>query len=289
MELRDLRALVAVVRAGSFTVAATELGYTQSAISQQIAALEQEVGRRLVERRPVRPTAAGARLVEHAARVLLRVDVARSELGAIDASDTELRIAACPLAAPALLSAALRRLRMNRPSLRVTVGSENASTSVTRLAEGSVDLALVEGITAPDNPLLLTEAGLFSSTALVEEPLVVVLPADHPLAGRASLDLGTLSDAPWIVAPGFSPTRRRSGAGGVAYEGDDIVTLLTLVAAGHGSALLPQSARLLDETVSAVPLASPILVHRTEALTLRTVAEPAAACVAELRSLASRP
>ncbi len=84
VELRDLRTLVTVVRTRSFTAAATELGYTQSAVSQQIRSLEQEVGRPLLNRRPVRPTPAGARLIEHANRILTRLDVARSELAGID-------------------------------------------------------------------------------------------------------------------------------------------------------------------------------------------------------------
>lgn len=288
VELRDLRALVAVLRAGSFTVAAAELGYTQSAVSQQIAALEQEVGRRLVERRPVRATPAGARLAEHAARVLLRLDMASSELAAMDGRGVVLRIAACPLAVPPLMAAALRQLRRGRPSLRASVRSVDAATAIGALAAGSADLALVDGITAPDTPLLLTEAGLVSSTALVEEPLVVALPVGHPLAQRASLELGMLADAPWVVTPGRATGVLGDAAGAVTYDGNDVVTLLTLVAAGHGSALLPASAPLLVDGVVTVALAESALVHRSEALTLRSVPEAAQACVATLRTLAGR-
>src|SRR5215472_18070702 len=104
MELRDLRTLVVVARTGSFTAAAAELGYTQSAVSQQIQSLEQEVGRPLLERRPVRPTQAGARLIEHAHRILMRVDVARSELAIIGGDGQSLRVSACPLALPSQLA-----------------------------------------------------------------------------------------------------------------------------------------------------------------------------------------
>jgi DNA-binding transcriptional LysR family regulator len=85
-----------VVQARSFTVAATELGYTQSAISQQVAALEQELGRPLLHRRPVRPTPAGERLAEHAVRILLRVDVARTDVEQIHRESVELAVAAGP-------------------------------------------------------------------------------------------------------------------------------------------------------------------------------------------------
>jgi DNA-binding transcriptional LysR family regulator len=237
VDLRDLRALLAVVRTGSFTAAAAELGYTQSAISQQVAALETELGHRLLERRPVRPTPAGERLAEHAARVLLRLDVARSELARLDPEPGEVRVAVCPLAATALLASALRELRTTNPALRVKVRTVDPAGAVSEVASGRADVVLVDGITAPDNPLALADAGLLSATALVESPLVVALPIGHPLQHRQTVDLDVLADAPWIVAPtGLAP---RAATPALAYEGHDLPTLLDLVAAGHGAALLP--------------------------------------------------
>jgi len=288
MELRDLRTLLAVVRNGSFTAAAAELGYTQSAVSQQVATLEQEVGQRLLERRPVRPTAAGLRLAEHAGRILQRVETARSELAHMEAAGRRLRIDACPLALPHLLAAALRNLRRKAPGMTTTVRSTDPLTAVADLAAGTADVALVDGITAPDNPLSLAEAGLLSATALAEEPLLVVLPSGHPLAGRAGLDLATLADAPWVLAPGLPAARVATTGGAVLYDGNDVVTLLNLVAAGHGSALVPASTPILLAGVVTVPLDQPTLVHRTEVLTLRASASAAEALVEELRSL-SRP
>ena len=200
MEIRDLRALLAVVRCGSFTAAAKELGYTQSAISQQVAALELELGHQLVQRRPVRPTTAGQRLAEHAARILLRLDVARSELSQLGHEPAEVRVAVCPLAAPQLLAAALREVRSTNPLLRVTIRSVDPRSAVAEVASGAVDAALVDGIAGPDEPLHLADAGLLSSTAMAEAPLVVALPADHPLRNRERIDLDVLADAPWIVA-----------------------------------------------------------------------------------------
>ncbi len=272
VEIRDLRAFLAVVRAGSFTVAAQELGYTQSAVSQQIASLEKEVGRRLLDRRPVRPTIAGARLAEQATRILLRVDVARSELSALDDGGSHLRVDVCALAAPGVLSAALRDLRGERPTLKVTVRSTDALTAVSAVARATVDAALVDGITAPDSPLALADPGLLASTALVEVPLVVAFPAGHPLGSRSGVDLEMLDDAPWVVAPNFLRTGAApmAGARPVSYEGNDLATLLSLVAAGHGSALLPDSSWATPEGIVRVPLRHPQLVHRTELLTLRT-------------------
>jgi DNA-binding transcriptional LysR family regulator len=284
VELRDLRTLAAVVRTGSFTAAAAELGYTQSAVSQQVASLEQELGHRLLERRPVRPTPAGLRLAEHASRILLRVDVARSELAGLDVAGSELRIDACPLAAPELLATALRRVRRSHPAVRVVVRSTTAPDAVSDLATGSVDVALVDGITAADNPLGLAEAGLFLAHPLVEVPLVVVLPTGHPLAGRDFLDLPMLLDAPWVMTPALPGGEHVPGShDALRYQGNDLVTLLSLVAAGHGSALLPAWAPDGHRGLVAVPLRQPTLVHRTEVLTLRQRGPAITPLVDELR------
>jgi DNA-binding transcriptional LysR family regulator len=284
MELRDLRALVAVVRSGSFTAAAAELGYTQSAVSQQVASLEQELGHRLVERRPVRPTPAGLRLVEHGTRILLRVDVVRSELARLDDASGELRVDACPLAAPAALAGALRQLRRANPSVRVTVRSTDARTAVAHLADGVIDVALIDGIVPPENPLDLTEPGLLSATGLIEEPVTVVLQEGHPLAARASLDLSTLADAPWVVSPALPSENAAPGPPlAVTYTGSDVVMVLALVAAGLGVALLPASTWCPFAGVVTVPLGEPKLVHRTEALTLRSARLLATSLVEELR------
>jgi len=294
MEVRELRALLAVVRCGSFTAAARELGYTQSAVSQQVAALELEVGQRLVQRRPVRPTPAGERLAEHAARVLLRLDVARSELSHLGNEPMEVRVAACPLAAPQLLAAALREVRSIDPRLRVTVRSADPRAAVAEVASGAVDAALVDGIAAPNEPLHLADAGLLSSAAMAEAGLVVALPSDHPLQARASIDLAVLADAPWIVAPALTGTSvydRPPVAVGrrarVVYEGSDLLTLLALVAAGLGVALLPAPACPGVAGISRVPLGSPRLVHRTELLSLLTVTPRQQRVIEALRATAS--
>jgi len=289
VELRDLRALATVVRSGSFTAAALELGYTQSAVSQQVAALEREVGQRLLERRPVRPTPAGLRLAEHAGRILLRVDVVRSELTRMKDTGQELRVDACPLAVPDALATALRELRRDRPSLHVTVRSTGAGSAVNRLATGATDVAVIDGITAPETPLAPTEPGLFSATGLTEEPLAVALPEDHPLAGRPWLDLSMLADAPWMALPELATESAMPAArSAVTYEGNDVATVLHLVAAGHGTALLPAPVSLRARGVVAVPVRHPPLVHRTEVLTLRSADPPVTTLVEALR-IRARP
>jgi DNA-binding transcriptional LysR family regulator len=270
MEIRDLRALLTVVQCGSFTAAARELGYTQPAISQQVAALELELGQPLVQRRPVRATPAGERLAEHAARILLRLDVARSELSSLGDGSDEVRVGACPLAAPDLLAAGLRDLRAANPRLRVTVRSADPRSAVADVASGAVDAALADGVTAPNEPLHLVDAGLLSSTAMAQTPLVVTLAAGHPLQGRPAIDLDVLADAPWVVAPALAGRGPAVPVSHIGYDGGDLPTLLALVAAGLGAALLPASAGPFPDGVIAIPLRRPRLVHRTELLALRT-------------------
>lgn len=283
MELRDLRALLAVVRTGSFTSAAAELGYTQSAVSQQVAALESELGRTLLERRPVRPTPAGERLAEHAARILLRVDVARSELARLDQQPLAVRVAVCPLAAPGLVAAGLRDLRARAPSLRIQVRTVERDRAVADVSAGAFDVAVVDGIVAPYNPLALADAGLLLSTPLIEAPLGVALPAGHPLQSQSQVDLAVLADAPWVVPPPQHPERSSLP---LRYEGTDLPTLLALVAAGHGAALLPLSACAGWPGVVTIPLGMPHLVHRTELLRLRALTDAQAMVVDALEARA---
>lgn len=289
MELRDLKTLVTVARTGSFTAAAAELGYTQSGVSQQIQSLEREVGRALLTRRPVRPTPAGARLIEHANRVLMRLDVARSELAGIDRSGPTLRVAACPLAATGLVAAALRLVRKGAPEVRISLRSVTADAAVAALAGGQVDVAVVDGISPPDHPLALSEPGLLMSIGLVEAPLRVALPDRHPLARRDWIDLAMLADAPWVAGTPSPPAGVVGESQFVLHDPADLTLLLGLVAADHGSALIPASVAALPPGVTAVPLRRPVLVHRSEVLTLRHPPSTVTALVDHLRDLARQP
>src|ERR1700733_967599 len=123
VEVQLLRTFVAVARLGSFSAAATELGYTQAAISQQIAALESDLKVALLNRRPVTPTEAGARLLEHAEPILLRLDAARADVTRMTLPPAAtLVVGATPLAGGSrLLPLALAAPRPPVPRLRVTV------------------------------------------------------------------------------------------------------------------------------------------------------------------------
>ncbi|MFF0312192.1 LysR family transcriptional regulator [Streptosporangium sp. NPDC004379] len=271
MDPHLLRTFVTVVRRRSFSAAAEELGYTQSAVSQQIAALEADLGLPLLRRRPVAPTRAGERLLEHARPLLLRHRAARADvLRAAAGPAGRLTVTASPLA---LVPAVVRALEPGGPA--VTLRTADRDRVAEEVASGDADLGFADGIAAPSDPLRLAGTGAPTGVGIAEEELVVVLPARHPLAGGRGLALAGLADALWLHAPAFVPVERlREVAGGGAfrtgfrYDGHDLRTVLKLVAAGHGLALLPASAAADAGAgaLTAVPLTAPRLVHRVEML-----------------------
>ncbi|NRQ40371.1 LysR family transcriptional regulator [Nonomuraea sp. NN258] len=304
MDPHLLTTFVTVARHGSFSAAADELGYTQSAISQQIAALESDLGLPLLRRRPVEPTPAGERLLEHAGPLLLRLRAARADVLRTGAQPAHaLTLSATPLALTAGLARRLAAARAARPRLEVTIRTCDRDQVARAVAAGESQLGLADGIAAPSDPLRLPEVGPLTRIGVAEEELVVALPADHPLAGRAGLRLADLIDARWLQTPLCPLERLRALLGegfraALDYRGDDVHTVLNLVAAGHGLTLLPASAagRSGQETSSGhetksggwcgVPLVAPRLVHRVELLHPALPPGPAADVAAEL---AARP
>ncbi|MEU8652414.1 LysR family transcriptional regulator [Streptomyces sp. NPDC048737] len=266
MDPHLLRTYVTVARLASFSAAARDLGYTQSAVSQHIAALEQDLGAPLLTRRPVAPTAAGERLLEHAGPLLLRLDAARADV---------VRIAAAPVhgltlatSSTALTPAALAALPPAGVTLRVLARDEVPAA----VAAGTADLGLVDGLAAPSDPLPLPDVAPLTTYGVGEEPVGVLLPTAHPLARRTGLRLGDLADARWIDAPdtGLPLPRLRAASGGrgfrpaLRYEGTDVRVLTALAAAGHGLTVLPRSATAGAPGVVVVPLTGPRIVHRVE-------------------------
>ncbi|MFF3916205.1 LysR family transcriptional regulator [Streptomyces sp. NPDC001852] len=266
MDPHLLRTYVTVARLASFSEAARELGYTQSAVSQHIAALEQDLGAPLLSRRPVAPTAAGERLLEHAGPLLLRLDAARADMLRMAAVPQRgLTLATTPTALGAGVLAALPPAGV---TLRVLAREEVPAA----VATGTADLGLVDGLAAPSDPLRLPDVAPLTTHGLTEEPVSVLLPDGHPLATRTGLRLADLADARWIDAPdaALPLDQLRAATGGGAfrpalrYEGTDLRTLTALTATGHGLALLPRSAADAVPGTVAVPLTAPRVVHRTE-------------------------
>ena len=286
-----LRTFVTVARLASFSAAAKELGYTQAAVSQQVATLENGLKTRLLNRRPVEPTEAGARLLEHAEPILLRLDAARADVTRMtSAPAATLVVGATPLAgASPALATGLAGLRERMPRLDIYVRTGSRAAVALGVARGETDLALTDGLTAPGDPL--SEFAMVTATGISQASVAVILPASHPLAGRRALRLPDLADSRWIeadqVAPPLAEIRRHAGVDGfrpaLRYAGSDVLSLLRLAAAGHGLTLLPVP--VLPAGITAIPVTTPQVVHRIELIhgTLRD-SSPAAELAAILTS-----
>jgi DNA-binding transcriptional LysR family regulator len=266
-----------VAQCQSFSQAAAELGYTQSAVSQHIAALESDLGTTLLARRPVGPTAVGERLIEHAGPLLLRLDAARADIARMTtASVTQLVVGLSPLALTPEVATMLAPFEL-------TIKVLSRDTIPAGVATGSLDVGLVDGIAAPTDPLNLADISPIKTVRIAEQPVVVVLSDGHPLSGSAGLRLEDLADSRWIDAPdaGISLAQLRTTCGSdgfrasLRYEGTDVLGLISLARAGHGLALVPRS------VAGGVPISAPSLVHRVELIGDAPWAQPASAYLPE--------
>jgi DNA-binding transcriptional LysR family regulator len=285
-----LRTFVTVVRLSSFSAAAAELGYTQAAVSQQIAALEGDLKAVLLNRRPVTPTEAGIRLLDHADQILFRLDAARADLTRMTQSPAStLVIGTTPLAAASTgtptaggaaaaasvtggsrgVAAALAGLRAQMPRVDITLRVGARRDVATWVARGECDIGLVDGLAASGDSLPVLAS--LSAVGVAEAEVVLVLPLDHPLSGRASVRLIDLLDARWIDAPGVAPplsdirrvVRTEGFRPALTYEGTDTLSLIALATAGHGLTLLPATLAVPTE-FAAVQVSDPRIVHRVE-------------------------
>ncbi|WP_127355883.1 LysR family transcriptional regulator [Actinacidiphila soli] len=284
MDPHLLRTFSAVARCASFSGAARELGYTQSAVSQHIAALEADLGVELLSRRPVAPTEAGVRLLEHAGPLLLRLEAARTEVvRAGRAPAASVVLGASPLAMGDQVASALARLRVTAPRTEVTVRILDRAAVVARVATGRLDVGVVDGAAAPSDPLRLPEVGPLHALRCGEEELVVAVPDGHPLARRrGGVRLESLSAGLWLDAPEAAvppPAGAEAFRIAVRCEGTDVRALLGLVRAGHGLALLPASVVEAAGGVAGVAVSAPRLVHRTELLHRRGLGEAVQALI----------
>jgi DNA-binding transcriptional LysR family regulator len=248
LNVARLRVLVEVARCGSFSGAAEQLSYTQSAVSQQIATLEAEAGMTLLERHPrgVRLTAAGQALVEHAEGILARLQAAEDELSAIAGLRAgRLRMASFPTAGATLMPLAIATFRGAYPDVELTLSEGEPEEIAPRLQAGEFDLALLFEFESPREP-----PQDLTRTELLEDPMYLALPREHPLAGKERLRLGDLRGEAWVQTSRESPCARHvvricHAAGfepNVSFESDDYQTVQGLVAAGVGVALIPELA-----------------------------------------------
>jgi DNA-binding transcriptional LysR family regulator len=254
LNVARLKVLAEVARRGSFSAAADSLSYTQSAVSQQIAALEAETAMTLLERRPrgVRLTGAGRTLVEHTEGILARLEAAEAELSAIAGlRGGELRMASFPTAGAALMPVAIAAFRASYPEVRLSLAEGEPEEIAPRLHAGEFDLGLLFEFSDPEEaPAQDAAGGSLKRVELLEDPMYLALPRAHPLAGRQTLRLEQLHEQAWVQTSNSSPCARHvvrccHAAGfepNVAFESDDYQTVQGLVAAGVGVALIPELA-----------------------------------------------
>jgi DNA-binding transcriptional LysR family regulator len=262
MEVRHLAALDAVARTRSFSQAAIELGYAQSAISQQIATLERSVGHRLVERpggpRPVSLTPAGELLLGHAAHITARLGAAKADLDALAAGTAgSVRVGIFQSAGARLLPRTLLTYRERWPQVDVQLHNELACEQLDELVHaGRLDLAYSD-ITNLGHALAYEE--------LLVDDYVAVVPPDSPLAGRGEIELDELDDVPIVcgslqdacgvrVATAFEDARSRPR---ILFRTDDNLTMQRLVATGLCCAVMASMAverNVPDASVAICPL-----------------------------------
>jgi DNA-binding transcriptional LysR family regulator len=245
LELRHLLALQAIAERGSFHKAAAQLDYTQSGISQQINALERIVGEQLVERpggsRPVRLTACGELILSHAQAVLRQVTAAQADVHALRAGvGGRLRVGAFQSVGATLLPPLMSRLARDRAALRIELTQTTSDPELFELLEtGQLDVTFA---------MLPVPPGGFAVAELFSDPFVAMVAPDSALGRRARrVSLREIASLPLVAARTCRSTgqveaqmRERGYEPNVVHRSDDNGTVLGLVAAGAGIALVPR-------------------------------------------------
>ncbi|MFL5831079.1 MAG: LysR family transcriptional regulator [Solirubrobacteraceae bacterium] len=263
LDTRRLRVFREVARHGSFSAAAEALGYTQPAVSRQIATLESELGTVLVRRVPQGAvlTDAGSLLLDRADAILGRLDEVENELRALAGLEGgRLRLASFASAAASIVPLAIARFRERYPTVELSITMADPIYSLPQLRAGELDIALshdpLNG--APLDTVRSAANGNFQVGSretlgielehLFDDPMYVVMPSDHRLADARRLDLASFANEPWMLATtntcpdsrlflracheaGFEPQ--------IAFQNDDYPAILGFVAAGVGVALIP--------------------------------------------------
>lgn len=298
LDPRRLRILLAVADEKSFSAAARRLGLTQSAVSQQMAALERETGVALLTRAAhgISLTDAGTILAERSYRLLAEVTAVEAELLTAGNAAPEIRLGTFSTAGLELLPRALSTFRAVRPDVRVSLVSLSPGDITAPLWDGSIHVLLTWEYSFAPQPLNRRLAHF----RLADDPLLAVLPAGHPLAARAEIALTELADEPWMARAHREPyenayetmCRIAGFEPEIVFRVDDYETLQGLVAAGLGVSVAP-ALSLVPRRPDVVirPISQPAFSRQVSALTLidgpRTA--PLADFIGTLRRTAGAP
>ena len=283
LDVRRMRVLREVALRGSFSAAADSLSFTQSAISQQIAALEREAGAVLVERsaRGVRLTDAGAAVVRHAEGILARLAEAESELEAIAGlRGGRLRTSAFESVAETIMPVAVAQFAQQYPGVELSMAMMEPEDSLVALRAGDIDLAVTVGSGAPGD----RDGDGVQHCHLLEDPMYLVLPQHHPLAHKRGLRLSDVAEEPWIGGePNCECNRmvvdacnRHGFHPRIAFETDDYGAQQGFIAAGVGVSLIAElGLRTVRDDVVVRPLGRDTPVRQIFATTLKGYRSPA--------------
>jgi DNA-binding transcriptional LysR family regulator len=265
LDFHRLRLLLEFAERGTIAATAAALGYTASAVSQQLAALEREAGAALLDRtaRTAELTEAGQRLVARAAEILALMEAAEADLAAPEPAG-RVAISAFPTAAVAFAPALTRTVRAH-PALSLLLRQTAGGEVLRQVKAGQVDVAIVDDWTGR----LAGRQPSLRFFPLITDPLVLVVPRGH-WAGdvRVPISLHRLRDEPWLATPAGEASRLAvdqvlAAAGGVAdapSEFEGLATILSLVARGIGIAILPRltlAAGDVRVAVRELPVTSP--------------------------------
>jgi DNA-binding transcriptional LysR family regulator len=244
LELRHLLALVAVVETGTFSGAAEQLGYTQSAVSQQVGTLERIVGTPLFERpggrRPVRLTAAGEMLLTHARAVLARVSSAAADLRALASGERgELRVGTLPSVGAKVLPRLLGTFRAEWPGIQIVLRESRDCADLIRAVEtGDVDVTFID--------IGPCETGPLEVRPLLDDPMVFLAPAGAPEAGQGAVSIADVAHLPMIGTRNVGcrqiiddAFRQAPVSPTYVFRSDDTPTIQGLVGSGLAYAVLP--------------------------------------------------
>jgi DNA-binding transcriptional LysR family regulator len=244
LEMRHLLALVAVVETGTFSAAAEQLGYTQSAVSQQVAILERIVGAPLFERpggrRPVRLTAAGEMLMTHARAVIARVNAAATDMRALASGEQgELRVGTLPSVGTKVLPRLLGTFRAEWPGIQIVLRESRESADLIRDVEtGNIDVTFID--------IGPYETGSLRVRRLLDDPMVLLAPASAPEAARRAVGIDDVAHLPMIGTrnPGCrqiidNAFRQAAVSPTYVFRSDDNPTIQGLVGSGLAYAVLP--------------------------------------------------
>jgi DNA-binding transcriptional LysR family regulator len=294
LTISGLRVVRAVVDTGSFTAAADLLGYTQSAVSRQVAAMEAAAGASLFVRgaRGVVASPAGAIVARRAATVLHEVDAVGADIAGLrDRLTGRVVIAAYPSAAAVLVPRALARLGEDHPGLVAEIGEASTPTQLRQLRARRIDVGVI-GV-GPDLPAY--DLGGLRRDVLFDGELLLAVPAGHRFAGRPRVPVTDLAGEPWIVGQGLRGDPQFGAwptldSPRIVYAAREWPTRLGLVAAGLGLTVLPElAAPSVPAGVTTVRVDDPAWLCRTAvAVTSRDRSPAAAAAVRALRREATR-